>query len=492
MKKDRTNEADTLTNNNIMVAEYWLRSHREGVLIAVSEGVEAIFGVSIDEAKSDVDLIWDLFLKEDLDRLKHQIQSNSKSLQPFQGEYQLTNKLGVNKCIQASCTPKKENEDGCLWNLFFSDITSQKAKQSNLIKSSFELNRLMQSSKDIICISNGRGYFTKVNPAAAEILGYSTEELLSRPYIDFVLPEDVEQTVKNAKKETLNKSTGGFQNRYLTKSGKIVWLSWTSTFDYETSLYYAVAIDISEQKSLQLMLDNTARIAQIGGWEYTIIDDKVKWTNITNEIFEVDSDENLTLNEVMNFCRSKRHKDLHESALRKGINEGKEWDIELEMKTAQGNIKWIRSIGKALTSNGSCVKLYGSVQDITAKKIADQSLQQAYEENKVILDSISDAFISLDKEWRVTYWNNTAKKISNLNDYQVLGKNIWDFYPNSSWKAPILRSKELQKTVSFESYSEQWKVWCEINAYPSNQGVSVYIRDISLRRKTEAKTKIIT
>lgn len=106
-------------------------------------------------------------------------------------------------------------------------------------------------SPDLLCIAGFDGYFKKINPAVSKLLGYSKEELYSRPINDFVFPEDQIFTGKVRKELKKAKPLRNFENRYVTKSGDIVWLSWTSLPIESENLVFAIAKNITHKKRLE-------------------------------------------------------------------------------------------------------------------------------------------------------------------------------------------------------------------------------------------------
>ncbi|MCJ8283330.1 MAG: PAS domain S-box protein, partial [Rivularia sp. ALOHA_DT_140] len=93
------------------------------------------------------------------------------------------------------------------------------------------------------------GFFKRINPAFTKILGYTQEELLNQPFLNFIHPEDVEPTLKEVQRLTQGNESVGFENRYRCRDGTYRWLQWTSTF-YQ-GLIYASARDLTEQKLAQ-------------------------------------------------------------------------------------------------------------------------------------------------------------------------------------------------------------------------------------------------
>jgi PAS domain S-box-containing protein len=89
------------------------------------------------------------------------------------------------------------------------------------------LDRLFEASIDVLCIISFKGFFKRVNPAFARLLGFSEEELSAKPCIDFVHPDDRERTMKHVMAQLYENDRQRIDNRYIAKDGSIVWLSWT-------------------------------------------------------------------------------------------------------------------------------------------------------------------------------------------------------------------------------------------------------------------------
>jgi PAS domain S-box-containing protein len=128
--------------------------------------------------------------------------------------------------------------------LVFRDITELK-------KAREELEGVFTLSIDMICIAGYDGYFKRLNPAWEKTLGFSTEELMARPYSELVHPEDREATIQRAENFKTNGNIVAFTNRYLCKDGSYKWLMWNATPFAEQRRIYAVARDITEFKQMQ-------------------------------------------------------------------------------------------------------------------------------------------------------------------------------------------------------------------------------------------------
>jgi PAS domain S-box-containing protein len=114
-----------------------------------------------------------------------------------------------------------------------------------------ELDRFFTLSVDMLCIAGFDGHFRRLNPAWESTLGWSREELLGRPYLDFVHPDDQERTTAEAARIADGGTTFGFENRYRCKDGSWKWLMWTATPFKDRELIYAVARNSTERKTAQ-------------------------------------------------------------------------------------------------------------------------------------------------------------------------------------------------------------------------------------------------
>lgn len=109
----------------------------------------------------------------------------------------------------------------------------------------FDLEYFFELSPDLICIASNDGYFKKINPAVSKTLGYTEEELKSRPIDSFVHQDDRDITSKSRQSVRDNEPLINFQNRYLTKDGEVVWLSWTSIPIKRDQLIFGIAKKIN-------------------------------------------------------------------------------------------------------------------------------------------------------------------------------------------------------------------------------------------------------
>lgn len=109
-------------------------------------------------------------------------------------------------------------------------------------------NRFFDLSIDMLAIAMFTGYFKRLNPAWERTLGFSREELMSKPMFEFVHPDDRARTLEQNRQVRGGGQALSFENRYICKDGSYRWLLWNSTADPDRQLIYAVARDMTARK----------------------------------------------------------------------------------------------------------------------------------------------------------------------------------------------------------------------------------------------------
>jgi PAS domain S-box-containing protein len=109
-------------------------------------------------------------------------------------------------------------------------------------------DRFFNISIDLLCFLDYNGYFKRLNPAWERTLGFTIEELKSRPFLEFVHPDDRERTLNQNRQVRAGDKALGFENRYLCKDGSYRWLLWNAAPDSDERVIYSMARDITEKK----------------------------------------------------------------------------------------------------------------------------------------------------------------------------------------------------------------------------------------------------
>src|SRR5205085_2878446 len=140
------------------------------------------------------------------------------------------------------------------------------------------------------------------------------------------------------------------------------------------------------------------------------------------------------------------------------------------------------------------------VQDISERKRLEAELREAKEAAEAagarvtsILERITDAFYALDRDWRFTYINPQAEPLLRRSRDELLGKVVWDEFPESvgsTFDRMYHEALATGRAVTFEGYYPPLESWFEVRAYPSADGLSVYSRDVTERRRAEEALRL--
>ncbi len=166
-----------------------------------------------------------------------------------------------------------------------------------------------------------------------------------------------------------------------------------------------------------------------------------------------------------------------------------------------GSTFWASVLITALRDEDGQLRGFAKVtRDITARKEAEKrervlaAERAARERTTDILESISDAFYAVDRQWCFTYVNNRAEELWGRPREELLGKNVWEEFPEvqgSESHRQIERAMEEGVTTEFETESPVLGAWVAVRAYPSREGLSVYFRDVTERKRaSEALSRV--
>ena len=126
--------------------------------------------------------------------------------------------------------------------------------------------------------------------------------------------------------------------------------------------------------------------------------------------------------------------------------------------------------------------------DITANKEAEKKIRDSEEQYRMLIERVSDGFIALDKDWKYTYVNKRSGEITGRDPQSLIGKYIWEEFPgivgSETFKAFHI-AMETQQYINNVDYYAPLQLWQENEIYPSHEGLSVFIRDITERKRSE-------
>ncbi len=231
--------------------------------------------------------------------------------------------------------------------------------------------------------------YVRVNHDFLEELGYTMEEVKQMGPLDFYQEKDHERIKKSIGK-AFREGEASSIAQLKTKQGELLYYYVTRTHFRQNGKEFILGtgIDITEKHKLEELLQQVHQLARIGAWELDLVNNELSWTPVTKQIHEVEPSFEPDLETSINFYKEGESRDTITRVIQEAIENGTSYEEELQIITAKDNECWIRAIGEAEFSEGKCIRLYGSFQDIHNQKMAEKQLLESLREKEVLLMEI--------------------------------------------------------------------------------------------------------
>ncbi|WP_319405332.1 transporter substrate-binding domain-containing protein [uncultured Desulfosarcina sp.] len=272
--------------------------------------------------------------------------------------------------------------------LWLRSLRKQVARRTaELLESETQYRLLTDNSLDVIWDMNLDLTFTYVNPACLDLTGYTPEEWIGTRLIDHCDEENyskIGELIANGIAKGPKDSGTLFEAEILNKNREPIPVEIHAKVICDTSdqpiRVQGTARDISQRIQAEAalryqdqLLREMGRLAKIGGWEFDPATGKGTWTEEVARIHDLDPDDETSMEQCLSYYRGDSRMEI-ENAVKAAIEFGKSYDLELEIITAKGVKKWVRTIGQPQLANGKVVQVRGSFQDITERKRTEQRI----------------------------------------------------------------------------------------------------------------------
>ena len=385
-------------------------------------------------------------------------------------------------------------------SVYWQEITERKRAEETLRFSEERFNKAFNATPDALVVSRLEdGCIELINESFERLFGYSRAEVIGKTSLQLNMiahPTDRDEMVKRIQADHFVRN---FETDIRIKSGEIRHARLSIemlTIEGEVNILTIIE-DVTERRQAveafaerEEMLHLALSAGRAGVWSWDLSTSNLQWSD---EYYQIFGFEPGSIPPSVEAGFSHVHPDDLpgiEAVVHKATERGTEIDVVHRVIWPDGSIHWVRGISRPFyDEQGQPCRMAGIAIDITEQKQAEIELQAAHRRTNEILESISDAFYSLDAEGRFTYVNQRASSLWGKQPGDLLGKNIWEVFPSgketeSYWK--IQQALEEKQPAQYESYSAFLDQWVDIHLYPTEHGISVYFQEITGRKRAEA------
>jgi PAS domain S-box-containing protein len=393
---------------------------------------------------------------------------------------------------------------GVLYSIIH-DITER--RQAEAEREQF--HKFFQTSADLMAMADSNGVFFKINPAFTDTLGYTETELLDRPYIDFVHPEDRQATREEMARQQQEGYTLNFENRYLCKDGSVRWMAWRAIFNADEGITYATARDISEQKQVseelrrlaneQEIILNTIAIGIIHVKERRLI-----WSNPAyRRLFGFTMPECADLPARQIYATEAEYERVGREGYAK-LAAGEVYHTEVRSMRKDGSQFWLNLSGVAVNPSQPEEGSIWMLEDISERKAMEIALHEREKFLRTIIDSEPDCIKLLNADGSVIMMNPAGLAMLDAESLaQVQGQSIYPLIVPEHREVFKKLTEEVYRghtgTLEFEAVGLQGRhVWLETHTVPLYNDRDEIIavlgitRDVTTRRQEEEALRELT
>lgn len=307
------------------------------------------------------------------------------------------------------------------------DISAKKASEAQLLDIQEKFQLISEHARDIIYVSSPDGTCQYITPSVRSLLGYEPEDVIGSNNIEYYHPDDLREL-----KQQQFKDEDVMRYRLFHKDGHYVWFETTFKLirDEQGNVEKVLAIgrDITERKRNEDILAEAQRITSLGSWEYDI---GRKQLAVSEQMYEIYSVDKSAFNsDLQSIAGHLIHPDDLPEFMQHidHVLQGHPLSYEFRNIQPDGTIKHLHIRGSVTLDHlNKPVKINGTVQDITDRKLIEQKLKETVERYTSLKKFNHDGIFSLDLEGNIINANSAAEKLTGLKAAQMSGTNIARF-----------------------------------------------------------------
>jgi PAS domain S-box-containing protein len=494
-----------------------LTSHRPTYL---TDQAATVLGYTFEEVKSrQADFLRGYMHPDDAKAAEQHFQriTLAENGEVFEFEYRMRHKSGEWRWFRSRDRVFKRDEKGKAKEILgiALDITERKLAMEQLREEKQVTQSIIETTPSLIYIYDlveSRNSF--ISNQAMEVLGYTADEIaaMGTDLLSILLhPDDVPAVTERFEKILADRADETFEIEYRMrhKDGQDIWL-----FDRARIFrrdregvplqILGVANDITTRKTSEVKLleqqeliarqyNEIAAVYQTAPVGLAYIDRDLRVIRINERLAEINGvplEETVgrTLHEILPASLMNKLEPL----LRRILETGEPLlNLEVMGETeAQPGIErvWVINYYALKNREGAIIGVNAVVQEITERKRAEEKIKALSDYNRNVLESITDPFFTLDRDYRFTYMTSQAEKLFFRAPGEIIGKSLWDEFPGvfgTPFEKMYRGAMEENVTTTVSGFYPDHDRWYEATAFPSPNGATVYFKDISERQRTE-------
>jgi len=364
---------------------------------------------------------------------------------------------------------------------------------------------LTDAMSQIVWVMRADGSYTWFNQRWLDYTGLSMEESLGHGLTGLVHPDDDLRGSRLLEQALASGDPCEIEYRLRRADGVYRWMLCRALPQRDatgqTVQWLGTLTDIDELKQAAELLEKdifmtriAGRVARLGGWTIDLPERVLTWSVENCLIHDVPPGYTPTLEEGIGYFLPE-HRPIVIQHVEACVNHGTPYEFVLPKLTAKGRRIWVRSLGEAVRdASGKIVRIQGAFQDISEQKAAEAHTRALETQLATTLESITDGFCLIDKDWKFTFLNGQAERMLQRRRADLLGKLLWQEFPKTMGSAIERESRlavEQQRTIRFETFYQPLKTWFDIHVYPTESGIAVYFQDITQRRLEHAQLRLL-
>ncbi len=245
------------------------------------------------------------------------------------------------------------------------------------------------------------------------------------------------------------------------------------------------------------LLNETGKMANVGGWEFDVKTRLQTWTDEVYRIHELEPGQRITADEGIKYYAPEAVPVISE-AVQHAVLFGEPFDLELPFITSRGNRRWVRAVGRAYSENGLITRVGGTIQDITATKKAEAIIKRKSEQWQATFDAISDLVSIQDKDFKLIRVNKAYADAFQVRPEELIGRHCYEIVHNSSGPIPNCPHEQAmacKSGVTEEVFEPLLGMHMEVSCSPifseqgELEGTAHIVKDITGRKKAEEKLR---